>query len=162
MPKVQSIGKIEHNAFLLKFQRRFANNFSFLNSYTLGSTHDYASDNEAGISNTYDLGYNWGYADYDVRHTFSSSWIYELPWAREALYGGWQINGILYLRSGLPFTVSQNQNVRSTGTGNRPNQTCDGSLSNPSVEKWFDLSCFSAPADTTRCAARGSSTSTHR
>ena len=72
-----------------------------------------------------------------------------MPWAREKVYGGWQVNGILYLRSGLPFTVAQNQNVRSTGTGNRPNQTCDGKLSNPTVEMWFDLSCFFAPADTT-------------
>ncbi len=149
MSQAQSIGKVDHNAMLLKFQRRFANNFSFLNSYTFGKTYDYASDNEAGISNTYDLGYNWGYADYDVRHTFSSSWIYELPWAKDRLYGGWQLNGILYLRSGLPFTVAQNQNVRSTGTANRPNQTCDGQLSSPTVEMWFDLSCFSAPADTT-------------
>jgi hypothetical protein len=39
--------------------------------------------------------------------------------------------------------------VRSTGTANRPNQTCDGSLSNPTIEKWFDLSCFSSPVDTT-------------
>ena len=142
MSQSQSIGKIDHNALLLKFQRRFANNFSFLNSYTLGKTMDFASDNEAGITNNYDLGYNWGHADYDVRHTFSSSWIYELPWARERLYGGWQVNGILYLRSGLPFTVIQAQNVRSTGTGNRPNQICSGELSNPTVEKWFDTSCF--------------------
>ena len=32
----------------MKFQRRFANNFSFLNSYTFGKSMDFASDNEAG------------------------------------------------------------------------------------------------------------------
>jgi Carboxypeptidase regulatory-like domain/TonB dependent receptor len=155
MSQSQARGKIDHNALLLKFQRRFANNFSFLNSYTLGKTSDYASDNEAGITNNYDLAYSWGQADYDVRHTVSSSWIYELPWARERLYGGWQINGILYLRSGLPFTVTQAQGVLSTGTGGsgatgaRPNQICSGELSNPTVEKWFDTSCFVSPADTT-------------
>jgi hypothetical protein len=149
MSQSQARGKIDHNALLLKFQRRFANNFSFLNSYTLGKTSDYASDNEAGITNNLDLGYNWGPADYDVRHTLSSSWIYELPWARERLYGGWQINGILYWRSGLPFTVTQAQGVRSTGTANRPNQICGGQLSNPTVERWFDTSCFVSPADTT-------------
>ena len=53
-----SIGTLDYNAFLLKFQRRFANNFSFLNSYTYGQSMDFASDNEAGIANTYDLGYN--------------------------------------------------------------------------------------------------------
>jgi hypothetical protein len=149
MSQSQARGIIDHNAFLLKFQRRFASNFSFLNSYTLGKTMDYASDNEASIFNAYDLGYNWGPADYDVRHTFSSSWIYELPWAKDALYGGWQLNGILYLRSGLPFTVTQAQGVRSTGTGNRPNQVCGGSLSNPTVDQWFDTSCFVAVPDTT-------------
>jgi hypothetical protein len=145
-----SIGKLDHNALLFKFQRRFANNFSFLNSYTYGHTTDYASDNEAGIANTYDLEYNHASADYDVRHTFSSSWIYELPWAREKYYGGWQINGILFLRSGLPFTVVQAQNVLSTGTQNRPNRTCDGSLgSAATIDKWFDTSCFVSPTDTT-------------
>ncbi len=41
--------------------------------------------------------YNWGPSDYDIRHTFASSWIYEIPWARTELYGGWQIGGILYV-----------------------------------------------------------------
>jgi hypothetical protein len=145
----QSIGKVNYNGLLLKFQRRFANNFSFLNSYTFGKSMDYASDNEAGITNTYDLQYNWGPSDYDVRHTFSSSWIYEVPWARDALYGGWQLSGILYLRGGLPLTITQSQGVQSTGTGNRPNRICDGSLSDPTIDKWFDTSCFVTPADVT-------------
>jgi hypothetical protein len=32
--------------------------------------HAFASDNEAGISNTYDPGYNYGPADCEVTHTF--------------------------------------------------------------------------------------------
>ncbi len=145
-----SIGTLDYNAFLLKFQRRFANNFSFLNSYTYGHSVDFASDNENGLANTYDPGYSHASSDYDVRHTFASSWIYELPWAREKLYGGWQVNGILFLRTGLPFTVVQAQNVQSTGTQNRPNRTCDGSLSGGgTIDKWFDTSCFVSPTDTT-------------
>ena len=56
----QSIGKVDYNGLLLKFQRRFANNFSFLNSYTFGKSMDFASDNEAGITNTYDLAVQLG------------------------------------------------------------------------------------------------------
>ncbi len=145
----QSIGKLDYNGLLVKFQRRFANNFSFLNSYTFGKSMDYASDNESGITNTYDLQYNWGPSDYDVRHTLSSSWIYEIPWARTALYGGWQLSGILTWRGGLPLTVTQSQGVLSTGTGNRPNQTCDANLPNPTIDRWFDLACFTPTADTT-------------
>jgi hypothetical protein len=145
----QSIGTVDYHGLLMKFQRRFANNFSFLNSYTYGHSIDFASDNEAGIANTYDLQYNRGPSDYDVTHTFSSSWVYELPWARETLYGGWQMSGILYLRGGLPLTVTQAQGVQSTGTGNRPNRTCDGNLSNPTIDRWFDTSCFVPPTDIT-------------
>jgi hypothetical protein len=158
----QSIGKVNYNGLLLKFQRRFANNFSFLNSYTFGKSMDYASDNEAGITNNLDLEYNWGPSDYDVRHTLSSSWIYELPWARSHFYGGWQLGGILYWRGGLPLTVTQTQGVASTGTGNRPNQICDARLDNPTIDRWFDTSCF-APiteptgtyGDTRRGSIRG-------
>ncbi|HXW07094.1 MAG TPA: carboxypeptidase regulatory-like domain-containing protein [Vicinamibacterales bacterium] len=146
-----SIGWVDYNGLLLKFQRRFANNFSFLNSYTLGKSIDINSDNDGTVSftNVYDLDYNRGPSDYDVRHTFSSSWIYELPLYRERWYGGWQVNGILFLRSGLPFTVTQTQNVLSTGTGNRPNRICDGKLENPTIDRWFDTSCFVPPADAT-------------
>ncbi len=145
----QSIGEVDYHGLQLKFQRRFANNFSFLNSYTFGKSIDFASDNEAGITNAYDLDYNRGPSDYDVRHTFSSSWIYELPWARKALYGGWQMSGILYLRGGLPLTITQTQGVQSAGTGNRPNRICDGRLSNPTINQWFDTSCFVQVTDVT-------------
>ena len=115
--QVQSKGTLDYNGLLVKFQRRFANNFSFLNSYTYGKAIDLNSDNDGlvTLTNVYDPGYNRGPADYDITHTFSSSWIYELPWARDKVYGGWQVSGILLLRGGLPLTVTQTQGVQSTG-----------------------------------------------
>jgi hypothetical protein len=149
--QVQSKGKISHNAMLLKFNRRFANNFSFANSYTYGRTYDYASDNDGTVTflNVYDFEYDWGFAQYDVRHTFSSNWIYQLPFAPDKAWGGWQVSGIFYLRSGLPFSITQTQGVQSTGTGNRPNQVCDGSLSDRTIDRWFDTSCWTAVPDPT-------------
>jgi hypothetical protein len=147
-----SIGYVDYNGLLVKFQRRFANNFSFLNAYTWGKAIDINSDNDGDVSfqNVYDIErQNRGPADYDVTHTLSSSWIYELPIAREQWYGGWQINGILLLRTGLPFTVTQNQGVLSTGTGNRPNRICSGKLDNPTIDRWFDASCFVSPTELT-------------
>jgi hypothetical protein len=147
--QAQSIGKVDYKGLLLKFQRRFANNFSFLNSYTFGKSMDFASYNESGITNAYDLQYNYGPTDYDVRHTFSSSWVYELPLAKDKLYGGWQLSGILYLRGGLPLTIAQTQGVQSTGTGNRPNRICDGNLSHATIDKWYDTACFVRTPDIT-------------
>jgi hypothetical protein len=149
--QVQSKGTLDYHALLLKFQRRFANNFSTLNSYTYGKAIDLNSDNdgEVTLTNVYDPQYNRGPADYDITHTFTSSWIYELPWAREKLYGGWQVSGIMLLRGGLPLTVTQTNGVQSTGTGNRPNRICDGKLSNPTIDRWFDTSCFVPTTDNT-------------
>lgn len=151
--QVQSKGTLDYHGLLLKFQRRFANNFSVLNSYTFGKAIDLNSDNDGNVTltNPYDPAYNRGRADYDVRHTFSSSWIYELPFGRGRPYGGWQTSGILYLRSGLPVTISQTTNISSTSNvnANRPNRIGDGSVDNPTIDRWFDLAAFQSPTDTT-------------
>jgi hypothetical protein len=149
--QVQSAGTLDYNGFFIKVQRRFADNFSVLNSYTWNKVIDLNSDNDGGVTltNVYDPQYNRGPADYDVTHTLSSSWVYELPIGRGHWYGGWQTSGILYLRSGLPFTVTQTQGVQSTGTGNRPNRIADGAIDNPTIERWFDTSAFVAPTDLT-------------
>jgi hypothetical protein len=149
--QVRSEGELDYHGLLIKFNRRLANRFSFANSYSFGRVEDFNSDNDGTVTllNVYDREYDWGPAQYDVTHTFSSNWIYELPLARDRFYGGWQLSGILYLRSGLPFTVTQTQNVLSTGTGNRPNQICDGKLDDPTIARWFDTSCFVPPADAT-------------
>jgi len=149
---LSSSGYIEYNGLLLKFQRRFANRFSFLNSYTYGRAIDLNSDNDGTVTltNIFDPEYNRGPADYDVTHTFSSTWIYELPWAAQKAYGGWQVSGILYLRSGLPLTITQSQSMLSTGiTNNRPNTICDPVLPNPTIDRWFNTGCFQQVADTT-------------
>jgi hypothetical protein len=155
---VTSKGILNYNALQVKFQRRFANNFSFLNSYTYGSAKDYNSDNDgwmAVLGSYQDPSYWYGPSDYDIRHTFNSSWIYEFPWARAKWYGGWQVSGLLLVRGGLPMTVTTTQAMSSTGLGtgnaqaNRPNQICSGELANRTVDKWFDTSCFVNVTETT-------------
>jgi carboxypeptidase family protein len=147
---LSSTGYLEYNGLLIKFQRRSANHFSFLNSYTFARAIDLASDNDGTVTltNIFDPSYNRGPADYDVTHTFSSNWIYELPWGAQRAWGGWQLSGILYLRSGLPITITQSQSMLSTGiTNNRPNTICDPALSSPTIDKWFNTSCFQQTAD---------------
>ena len=149
---LSSTGYVEYNGLLIKFQRRSANHISFLNSYTLGRAIDLNSDNDGTVTltNIFNPEYNRGPADYDVTHTFSSNWIYELPWAAQKPWGGWQISGILYLRTGIPITITQAQSMLSTGiTNNRPNQVCDPVLANPTINQWFNTACFQQVSDTT-------------
>jgi hypothetical protein len=62
--------------------------------------------------NPFNTQQNYGPADYDVRHYFSASYVWELP-VRRALLGhgwaplvdGWQVAGTVFVRSGLPYSV---------------------------------------------------------
>jgi Carboxypeptidase regulatory-like domain len=149
---LSSTGYVEYNGLQMKFQRRSANHFSFLNSYTYGRAIDLNSDNDGTVTltNIFNPEYNRGPADYDVTHTFSSNWIYELPWGGDSGWGGWQVSGILYLRSGIPFQITQSQSMLSTGiTNNRPNQICDPTVSGTNINQFFNTACFQQVADTT-------------
>ena len=150
--QAQSRGYLDYKGLQMKFQRRFANNFSFLNSYTLGRVdrpelgqrrHRHADQRLRPRVQPRAL---------RLRHHAHASRRAGSTSCRgrvSELYGGWQLSGILYLRGGLPLTVTQTQGVLSTGTGNRPNQICDGRLDNPTIDRWFDTSCFVSPTDTT-------------
>jgi carboxypeptidase family protein len=149
---LSSTGYVEYNGLQMKFQRRSANHISFMNSYTYGRAIDLNSDNDGTVTltNIFNPEYNRGPADYDVTHTFASNWIYELPWGADSTWGGWQVSGILYLRSGIPVQITQSQSMLSTGiTNNRPNQICDPTLSNPTINQWFNTACFQQVGDTT-------------
>jgi hypothetical protein len=149
---VTSKGFLNYNGLLLKFSRRFANGFSFFNAYTWGKGIDLSSDNDGtvALTNTYDFRYNQGPSDYDVTHTFSSNLIYALPiLGRDRPWGGWTVSSIIYLRGGLPLTITQTQGVSSTGTGNRPNRVGNGLAADPSVNQWFDPTAFVAVTETT-------------
>lgn len=51
--------------------------------------------------------FNYGNADYDVRHSFNLNYVWNTPWNRGwmGLLGGWTVAGTVFVRSGLPFTV---------------------------------------------------------
>jgi hypothetical protein len=57
--------------------------------------------------------YNYASSDYDVRHNINANYVWELPIKRFITRGhgpgplldGWYVNGALFFRTGLPFTV---------------------------------------------------------
>jgi hypothetical protein len=62
--------------------------------------------------NPFNTRQNYGPSDYDVRHYFNASYVWELP-LRRALLGhgwaplvdGWQVSGTVFVRGGLPYSV---------------------------------------------------------
>jgi hypothetical protein len=91
----------------------------------------------------------------EVRHQFVASTLYDLPFGKDqrflssgvlaSIFGGFRLNGIITLRSGLPLVV---RGANNGGTADRPNLVGDPALSGDeqSLRRWFNTSAFAAPA----------------
>ena len=169
---IESRGSSEYNALQLKFQQRFDRGLSLLAAYTLGKSKDDASGffASAGDPNFPQDSRNpeleFGRSSFDVRHRFSTSFAWEMPFGpgrRWLADGGlWssilsdiEMLGIVTLESGRPFTVAllpedDNSNTgRSTlgfGANDRPNVVGNPSLDDPSSGRWFNTDAFVRPA----------------
>ncbi len=84
----------------------------------------------------------------NVPHTFSSGFIYELPFGggRGQSLSGWQIAGIARAQSGSPLPVTQATNLNAfAGFGiQRPNRLVDPTIpaDQRSTNRWFNTSAF--------------------
>ena len=68
----------------------------------------------------------------------------------EGLIGGWQVQGVLDLHTGRPYTPTVGRDVANIGLGGqRPIRKGSGKLSHPTLSKWFDTSAFTVPANYT-------------
>ena len=161
LSEVESRGWSTYHSAQLKVTKRFARNFMLLSAYTLGKVLDIASDAESGTLNAWNFNQDRGPASFDIKHSWTTSGVYELPFGKgrrllaglsplgNKLLGGWQVDGIFVVQSGLSFTVGQQQGLLSTGTGNRPNRIASGTLANPTPDHWFDLTAFQPTTDNT-------------
>lgn len=120
---------------------------------TSKSTRDVSIEGQQNLQNNLDRRAERGLAAFDVPHRFVANFSYELPFARHAtgivkhLAGDWQINGILPLQSGQPFTVWDSRGRSLTGAGaDRPDAICNPNLPSGQrrVGRWFDTTCFQA------------------
>lgn len=108
-------GHSSYKALMFGVNRRASKGVSASLQYTLGQSRGTSGgSNEANTAansarTMEQFEYENGYNNFDVRHTFNASLIYDLPYkgagAAGALLGNWQVGGILNARSGLPLPV---------------------------------------------------------
>jgi hypothetical protein len=155
-----SHGRSMYNALQAALMRRFTDGYQVQLSYTLSKTMDNA---DAQLStdtitsaiyppNPYNPEAEWAVASFDARHVFSANATWELPAFRDnAVLGGWQLNGILSLHTGYPFSPSiqtpnwsRSGNI-STNAEDRPNVkpgTDPGQIITGDPNHWFDTRAF--------------------
>jgi len=90
-----------------------------------------------------------GRVGFDARQVMVSSLIYDLPAPKMlskgfagVIFAGWQTNGIITLKSGLPFSMAQGNIINTGNAPVRPDRVADGKLENPTVNQWFNPDAF--------------------
>ncbi len=146
---LENVENSSYNGLQLTLARRLTKGLDFQLAYTYSHAIDETSGNIATTMDSYHIRLDRGSADFNVPHRFVASWTYLLPFQAtgvlKQVVQGWQLNGILSLYSGLPFSVGSASNTLNNGKSTRADRLCNGSLSNPTVADWFNLSCFAIP-----------------
>lgn len=138
-----------YDALTARLVAQLNNGITVSASYAHG--RNFANGNNIDQTNLYQY---YGPTQQDIAHTFSAQFTYEFPVGHgkrflgnanrlmDALLGGWQYSGFLTIRSGLRFNITSEVSLLNNGQSNRPNRICNGALSDPTVNAWFDTSCF--------------------
>jgi len=127
----------------------------FSSFYTLSKTTSSVqlmNNTTQGLAQNYTrLSDEYGRADTDQRHVFSMSMNWELNYytggngALRHILNGWNIAPIVKLRSGIPFTVTNNNvdaNLDGVGTTDRAQLVGDPHLDQPTAAQWFNTAAF--------------------
>jgi hypothetical protein len=136
-------GNTDYNALQVTLKRRFSKGLQYQVSYTFSKNFSNYVDNLTGGS-TPEYAYNYNlersYSPFDQMHRFVANGIYSLPIGQGGMVlnnggtlskalGGWQLNGILTLETGIPFTVTTTDTT-DTGPNHASRANC---ISNPYV-----------------------------
>jgi hypothetical protein len=156
-PRFTSIQEVQHrqssiyHGLQVTAERRLASTMTMLAAYT----YSHAIDENSGPFNipmeVRNFRLDRGDADFDVRQRLALSWNWMLPikveGAANHVAGGWQVNGILSLYDGLPFSVGSATNSLNIGSGTRADRLREGALpaEERSIDRWFDVTAFAPP-----------------
>jgi len=145
--QIEGTGNSSYNALWLTATKRLSRGFQFNTSYTFSKSIDYNSLNSQGVivQDSYNLRNSRGLSDFDARHRFVFSGIYEVPFHGSRLKEGWQLGAIVQSQSGNPVNIVVN-NTAFTGTNNtlRPDVTGPVEILG-SPDRWFDINPFVVP-----------------
>ncbi len=179
-------GQSSYNSLQATFTRRFAHQGILQGAYTwskLLSNVDNTSafqDGQGGtavVQDNYNLRAEYSLSEQDLANNLVINYGIDLPYGHGEMYGsyvngfanavlgGWRVNGITILKSGLPLALVAQSNGLSTfgggtdpfglGTGIiRPNYTvgCNKNAagaphSSARVNQWFNTACFTQPGN---------------
>ncbi|MCC6293456.1 MAG: TonB-dependent receptor [Bryobacterales bacterium] len=153
---LDSGGNSWYHGMQVSFKKEMTNGLLFTLAYTYSKTlmEGYGRNEGDGYnSNTFqnprDRAAEKGRVGFGAEHIAVMSFVYDVPapvMLRKGVAGhifsGWQTNGIITLRTGFPFSVTQGNILNTANSPVRPDRIGSGQLSNPTVDQWFNVDAF--------------------
>jgi hypothetical protein len=159
--RLESWTSANYNALQLRAERRYAKGLSLHGSFNYQRANSIGySVNEGGpygyngIQDPNNRKADYGRSQIDQRFRLVVTHVWELPWFRSArgplnwVLGGWALNGIVSLGSGLPVSVNQTGDSLNVGPGSqtRPhivaNQKVERVMEGRTIDHWFNTAAF--------------------
>jgi hypothetical protein len=155
-------GGSNFNGLSVKLEQRSRGGLFYLVNYQWSKN----MDNNSGEADANDTSYSThfsfdrSYSNFDTRSRAVGSAGYELPFGKGKRYlnsgignwiaGGWQVQPIVQLRTGYPFSVTAGSGSCTCGTyvPQRPNLApgrTSGRIAHPSPFHWFDPTAYVVP-----------------
>jgi hypothetical protein len=156
-----------YNSLQISLNKRFSRGFSVLGSYTRSKNLDYDSNNnnteDNQVLNPFNFAVTRGLATNDHPHRFAGSYVWELPDPGKAMgnkfmsavFGQWQMSGIITLQSGRPFSISSSGDRTAGAAGKSEygdligNLTLTGGSRGRQIAQYFDKTAVTQARDGT-------------
>jgi hypothetical protein len=157
------LGDSEYSSLQTKVQKRLTGHFTTLATFTWAKLMTDDGNPPLGFVGTHNgLAQDWRNLQYehsispqDLKYSATGQVSYDLPVGKgqavnlngfaNAIAGGWTVNGILYLSTGVPI-ASPTSGTPNTPFTQRADMVCNPASGAPhTTAAWFNVSCFAQP-----------------
>ncbi len=126
--EVRGTNKSEYEALVLQLNRRFTKGLQFATSYTFSRSTDTGqatgtfTENNVPF-NPYDYSFEKGYANFDMRHRYVASAIWQPKFFGEdnkvgrILFNGFSFAPVMFIQSGFPYSIGVDGSVANAVRG---------------------------------------------
>jgi hypothetical protein len=132
---LRSNAQSNYDSLQVRLEKRYSHGLQYQVSYTFAHALDNASSASLGSVNNGDFqdqrypNQNYGNADFDVRHRFVFSYVYDLPFGRGRMFakdasgfvnqvlGNWQMSGVFSHATGNYYTATDIVSVSNSDCG---------------------------------------------
>ena len=166
-----------YNSLQVRLEKRYSHGLQYEAAYTFSHALDTASSASLGSVNNGDFqdqrypNQNYGNADFDVRHRFVFSYVYDLPFGRgtalgkgasgfvNQIVGNWQMTGVFSAATGNYYTATDINNISGGDCGGTVGYYCSrpNRVGNPNAKPCIAGTLFNtcAFADNTNLGTFG-------